>query len=88
MTSVLANKVLILHDKVTHVSKRTTREKLLSYLSSEAIRQGNSSFDISYDRQQLADFLCVDRAAMSTELSKMQKEGLIKTNKNHFEILT
>ena len=87
MTAVLANKVLVLHNKVTHVSKRTTREKLLSYLSSEAMKQGRSSFDIPYDRQQLADFLCVERAAMSAELSKLQKEGLIKTKKNHFEIV-
>lgn len=68
------------------MSKRTTREKLLSYLSSESIRQGSLSFDIPYDRQQLADYLCVERAAMSEELSKLQKEGLLTTRKNHFEL--
>lgn len=87
LVSVLANRILILNDKITHVSKRTTREKLLSYLSSESIRHASLSFDISFDRQQLADFLCVDRAAMSVELSKLQKEGLLKTNRNHFELL-
>ena len=87
LVKVFASKIMIFNDKITHMSKRTTREKLLSYLSTESIRKGNSSFDISYDRQQLADFLCVDRAAMSVELSKLQKEGLIKTNRNHFEIL-
>ena len=87
MTAVLANKVLILNNKVTHVSKRTTREKILSFLSSEALKQGSNSFDIAYNRQQLADFLCVDRAAMSVELSKLQKEGIINTNRNHFELL-
>ena len=45
-----------------------------------------SSFDIPFDRQQLADYLCIDRAAMSTEISKLQKEGFIKTNRNHFEL--
>ena len=75
-------------DKITHVSKRTTREKLLSYLSAESIRQSSLSFDIPFDRQQLADFLCVERAAMSVELSKLQKEGLLVTKRNHFELLT
>lgn len=88
LVGVLANKLLIFNDKITHVSKRTTREKLLSYLSSESIRQSTLSFDIPFDRQQLADFLCVERAAMSVELSKLQKEGLLKTKRNHFELLT
>lgn len=86
LVSVLANKILIFNDKITHISKRTTREKLLSYLSAESIRNSSLSFDIPYDRQQLADFLCVERAAMSVELSKLQKEGLIKTSKKHFEL--
>lgn len=86
LVSVLANKILIFNDKVTHISKRTTREKLLSYLSAESLRQGALSFDIPFDRQQLADYLCIDRAAMSTEISKLQKEGFIKTNRNHFEL--
>lgn len=88
LVSVLANKILLFNDKITHVSKRTTREKLLSYLSAESIRQSSLSFDIPFDRQQLADFLCVERAAMSAELSKLQKEGLLVTKRNHFELLT
>ncbi len=88
LVSVLANKILIFNDKITHISKRTTREKLLSYLSSESIKHSSLSFDIPFDRQQLADFLCVERAAMSVELSKLQKEGVLKTNRNHFELLT
>lgn len=86
LVSVLAEKVLQFNEKITHMSKRTTREKLLSYLSSESIRQGSLSFDIPYDRQQLTDYLCVERAAMSAELSKLQKEGLLTTRKNHFEL--
>ena len=88
LVSVLANKILLFNDKITHVSKRTTREKLLSYLSVESIRQSSLSFDIPFDRQQLADFLCVERAAMSVELSKLQREGLLVTKRNHFELLT
>ena len=75
LVRVLANKILILNDKITHVGKRTTRDKLLSYLSAESIKHSSLSFEIPFDRQQLADYLCIDRAAMSTEISKLQKEG-------------
>lgn len=88
LVNVLANKILIFNEKITHISKRSTREKLLSYLLSESLKHSSLSFDIPFDRQQLADFLCVERAAMSVELSKLQKEGLLKTNRNHFELLT
>lgn len=86
LVSVLANKILVFNDKITHVGKRTTRDKLLSYLSAESTRHSSLSFDIPFDRQQLADYLCIDRAAMSTEISRLQKEGLLKTNRNHFEL--
>ncbi|MBQ3529802.1 MAG: Crp/Fnr family transcriptional regulator [Oscillospiraceae bacterium] len=88
MVSVMARRVMDLNEKITHMAKRSTREKLLSYLSAESIRQGKLSFTIPYDRQQLADYLCVERAAMSVELSKLQKEGLLKTNRNHFSIFS
>lgn len=86
LVSVMAKRVLDLNEKLTHMAKRSTREKLLSYLSAESMRQGKLSFTIPYDRQQLADYLSVERAAMSVELSKLQKEGLLKTNRNHFEL--
>ena len=60
---------------------------LVSVLAAESIRHSSLSFDIPFDRQQLADYLCIDRAAMSTEISKLQKEGFIKTHRNHFEVL-
>ncbi len=87
LVSVMARRVMDLNEKITHMAKRSTREKLLSYLSAESIRQGKLSFAIPYDRQQLADYLCVERAAMSVELSKLQKEGFLRTNRNHFELL-
>ena len=87
LVSVLANRLLVFNDKITHVSKRSTREKLLSYLSTESVRQASLSFDIPFDRQQLADYLCVDRAAMSVELSKLQKEDILKTKRRHFELI-
>ena len=84
LVSVLANKILILNDKITHVGKRSTRDKLLSYLSAESIRQSSLSFDIPFDRQQLADYLSVERSAMSTELGKLRDEGMLSFRKNHF----
>lgn len=86
LVTALAKKTLVFNDKITHMSKRKTRDKLLSYLSAESFRQNSLSFDIPFDRQQLADFLCVERAAMSVELSKLQKEGLLKTDHSHFEL--
>lgn len=72
--------------KLEHVTKRSTREKLLSYLSDEARRQGNCSFFIPFNRQQLAAFLSVDRSAMSNELCKMRDDGLLTFHKNHFTL--
>lgn len=88
LVSVMAQRVLSLNNKITHMGKRSSREKILSFLSSESMRQGKLSFDIPYDRQQLADYLCIERAAMSVELSKLQKEGMLKTTKNHFELFS
>lgn len=73
--------------KLGHISKRTTREKLISYLSEESNKQNSSTFTIPFNRQQLADFLSVDRSAMSNELCKMRDEGLVKFEKNLFELL-
>lgn len=86
LVTAYAKKTLVFNDKITHMSKRKTRDKLLSYLSAESFRQGSLSFDIPFDRQQLADFLCVERSAMSVELSKLQKEGMLKTDHSHFEL--
>ena len=73
--------------KLGYISKRSTREKLMSYLSEEAKRTNSSSFMIPFNRQQLADFLSVDRSAMSNELCKMRDEGLLEVNKNAFKLL-
>ncbi len=73
--------------KLGHISKRTTREKLISYLSEQTKKQGSASFTIPFNRQQLADFLSVDRSAMSNELCKMRDEGLLEFDKNSFKLL-
>ncbi|MBE6985340.1 MAG: Crp/Fnr family transcriptional regulator [Ruminococcaceae bacterium] len=73
--------------KLGHMSKRSTREKLISYLSEEAKRQGSAKITIPFNRQQLADFLSVDRSAMSNELCKLRDAGLLEFEKNQFRLL-
>ncbi len=73
--------------KLGHMSGRSTRMKLISYLSEEAQKQGSAVFTIPFNRQQLADFLAVDRSAMSNELCKMRADGLLEFDKNHFKLL-
>ena len=72
--------------KLGYMSNRSTRGKLLAYLSDEAKKQHSSSFEIPFNRQQLADFLSVDRSAMSNELCKMRDEGILKFEKNKFTL--
>lgn len=73
--------------KLGYMSRRTTREKLIAYLSEEAKRQNSGAFSIPFNRQQLADFLSVDRSAMSNELCKLRDEGLIEFEKSRFRLL-
>ena len=83
---VLAEKNMQLNEKAGYLSQRSTREKLLAYLSAQARRTGRASFRIPFDRQQLADFLSVNRSAMSAELSKMQREGLLRAERSDFTL--
>ena len=80
----LAEKNLHLGEKLTHMGQRTTRAKLMSYLSQQAQRLGKYEFDIPFSRQQLADYLAVERSGLSLELGKMKKDGLLDFNKSHF----
>ncbi len=80
----LAEKNLRFSEKLTHMGQRTTRAKLMSYLSAEAQRIGKYEFDIPFSRQQLADYLAVERSGLSLELGKMKKEGLLDFHKSHF----
>ena len=87
LLSLLAKKNLMLTGKMRHMARRTTRDKLLSYLSAQALAAGGSEFDIPMDRQQLADYLAVDRSAMSAALGKLRDEGALTFRKNHFHLL-
>lgn len=83
----LANKNAMFHRRIEITSKRSTREKLLAFLFMQAKSEGKSSFDIRFDRQALADYLEVDRSGLSSEIGKLRKEGIIKSDRNHFELL-
>ena len=87
MLGIVASKNVMLNQKVEVISKRSTREKIIAFLSMYAQRTGRRQFEIPFNRQELADYICVERSAMSTELSKMQKDGLIRTTKHQFELL-
>lgn len=84
MIKVLARKNLFLTRKMSHLSRKTIREKLISYLSEEGSRQGSADIHIPFNRQQLADYLSVERSALSRELSKMKDEEMIWFYKDHF----
>lgn len=83
---ISALKNLGMSRRMIHTAPKSMREKILSYLSEQAMLNGNTSFEIPFNRQQLADYLGVDRSALSAELSRMQKDGLITYQKNHFEL--
>lgn len=84
---LVARKNLDFHQKIEITSKRTTREKIMAYLLSVAKQNNSQSFTIPYDRQALADYLGVERSAMSAEISKLRKEGIIECHKSDFTIL-
>lgn len=87
MLEILASKNILLNEKIQIMSKKTTREKLLAYLYAQSEKHGSLSFKIDFNRQELADYLSVERSAMSTEIGKLKNEGLISYDKNYFEIL-
>ncbi len=86
LLAVTAQKNLNLSRRIFHTSPKSIRSRLISYLSEQANLQNNHKFTIPFNRQQLADYLNVDRSALSNELSKMQKDGLLTVSKNTFII--
>lgn len=86
LLTISAQKNLNLSRRIFHTSSKSIRGRLLSYLSFQAVRQGRRDFTIPFNRQQLADYLSVDRSALSNELGKMQREGLLEVEKNRFRL--
>ena len=82
----MAAKHCELNNKITHLSRRTTREKLISYLSEQANQQKTIIFTIPFNRQELADYLSVERSAMSKELARMKNDGLIDYDGRTFKL--
>ena len=87
MTAIIARHSLALSRRIFHVAPKTMRGKVLAYLSDQAERTGSREFDIPFNRQQLADYLGVDRSALSAELSRMQHDGILRTTRSHFTLL-
>ena len=88
LLQAVAEKTLTLSRKIRIMSQRSTREKLLAYLSEQAKLKGSASFDIPLDRQSLADYLGVERSAMSTELGKLRKDGVLECSGRHFTLFS
>lgn len=84
---IVAQKALFLNRKIEFLSRRTTREKLLAYLSAQARAADSRQFTIPFNRQELADFLCVERSAMSAELGRMKRDGLLDFERRTFRLL-
>lgn len=80
----VAQKNLFLQKKLFFLTRRTTREKLMAFLLDQAEQQGKREFTIHYDQQALADFLSVDRSALSTEIGRLKKDGLIDCKGSRF----
>ena len=87
LLKLVAEKNLIFDQKIQITSQRTTREKLMAYLLNEAKLRGSRSFTIPYDRQELADYLEVERSGLSAEISKLRREGILESVKNRFTLL-
>lgn len=87
MIKILAKRSSGLIERIKIISMRTTRQKVMALLTSYAIKSKSKKFDIPYDRQGMADFLCVDRASLSRELANLKEDEIIDYNKNHFVIL-
>lgn len=86
LSAVLAEKTLALNEKIGVLSRRTISERLMAYLNSVAEKCGSNEFEIPFDRQGLADYLCVDRSALSAEIGKLRRQGRLTARKNRFKV--
>ncbi|WP_287973486.1 Crp/Fnr family transcriptional regulator [Blautia sp.] len=84
LLQISMQKNLILSNRIFCTTPKTIRERLLIYLTAQAMRANSTVFEIPFDRQQMADYLNLDRSALSKELGKMKKEGILEFHKNQF----
>ena len=88
LLTVTAEKNLRLSSRMAHIAPKSIRGRVMAYLSELSVRQGGQTVTVPFDRQQMADYLGVERSALSGELSKMRREGILEVHKNVFRILT
>ena len=84
LLSISAHKNLALSERSFHTAPKTIRGRVMSYLNTVSLQKSGRKFDIPFDRQQMADYLNLERSALSKELGKMQRDGMITVRKNHF----
>ena len=84
---IVAESHIKLKEKLTHMSKKTTRDKLLSYFNAVSKKAESEYFEIPFNKTELANYLSVDRSAMTTELSKMKDDGIIDFDKNQYRLI-
>ena len=87
LLGIVAQNNMYLNQKIKYTSRKTTREKLMTYLNDQAKMKGSNDFTIPFNRQELADYLGVERSAMSAELGKLTKLGILRTQRSHFTLL-
>ena len=87
LLGIVAQDHMYLNQKIKYTSRKTTREKLMTYLNDQAKMKGSNDFTIPFNRQELADYLGVERSAMSAELGKLTKLGILRTQRSHFTLL-
>lgn len=88
LLKIVAKKNMLLNQKLSYSSHKTTGEKVMAYLSDQAKLHHSSEFTIPFNRQELADYLGVERSALSTEISRLQKQGLLITKRSYFKLLS
>ena len=88
LLGIVARKNMYLNRKLKYAARKTTAQKLLAYLNDCAMSAGSNEFVIPFNRQALADYLGVERSAMSAEIGRLVKSGIIETNRCHFKLLT
>lgn len=87
LLTIVASKNMMLNQKLQYISHRTTAEKLLAYLNDQAKLHASAEFTIPFDRQELADYLGVERSAMCAEISKLVKAGILETRRSYFRLI-
>lgn len=87
LLKIVSRKNMLLSKKLSYVSHKTTSEKLMAFLCDQAKEKNSLEFTIPYDRQALADYLGVERSALSAEIGKLKKQGILETNRSYFKLL-